>query len=289
MTAYAQASVMEDQINVDVDIRPYNSRHLDLVLYLPRSCRRFEDEIRKLVSGTVARGRVEIRITLEDTSQDSVRFEVDENRARAYYKALSQLEKMFSLESGINLDTLLGGKEMIRVSEGTRESETQWQVLSNALTTALAALDAMRSREGNNLAEDFEKRINFMEDELEKVKKLSKTIPLIYRERLLERIASLTSGVENLDPVRISQEAAMLADKSDISEEIVRAWSHSKQFRETILSDEPGGRKLNFLVQEFNREFNTMGSKAGKAELSHIIVGLKSELEKIREQVQNIE
>jgi uncharacterized protein (TIGR00255 family) len=130
--------------------------------------------------------------------------------------------------------------------------------------------------------DDIEKKVQEIETE-------AKGVPLVYKQRLMERIAWLTADAEGLDPVRISQEAAILADKSDVTEEITRLYSHIQQFRQVLESEEPGGRKLNFLIQEFNREFNTIGSKAGNASLSHRVVELKSELEKIREQVQNIE
>jgi uncharacterized protein (TIGR00255 family) len=147
----------------------------------------------------------------------------------------------------------------------------------------------MRAVEGENLVRDLEARMAFIETELATIEADALEIPEIYRQRLMERLARLTAGVETLDPVRLSQEVAILADKSDISEEIVRVYSHINQFREILASNEPAGRKLNFLIQEFNREFNTMGSKSSQAELSHRVVNLKSELEKIREQVQNIE
>lgn len=147
----------------------------------------------------------------------------------------------------------------------------------------------MRKAEGKNLYSDLSSRIDYIEKNLKQIEKDAADIPLIYKQRLMERISYLTSDTEELDPVRISQEAAILADKSDVSEEIVRLYSHIKQFRDILDSDNSQGRKLNFLIQEFNREFNTIGSKAGNASLSHRVVDLKSELEKIREQVQNIE
>ena len=147
----------------------------------------------------------------------------------------------------------------------------------------------MREKEGAFLANDLKQRLGFVEQSLDQIEADATGLVPLYRERLQERITALTKGVVELDAGRIAQEAAILADRSDISEEIVRAESHLKQFRSIMISEEPAGRKLNFLLQEFNREFNTMGVKAGNAEVSHIIVNVKSELEKIREQVQNVE
>jgi len=150
-------------------------------------------------------------------------------------------------------------------------------------------LNLMRKKEGENLYSDLASRMDYIEKNLVEIEKEAAKIPPVYKNRLMERISYLTSDTEGLDSVRVSQEAAILADKSDVSEEIVRLYSHIKQFRDILESEDSQGRKLNFLIQEFNREFNTIGSKAGNADLSHMVVDLKSELEKIREQVQNIE
>ena len=187
------------------------------------------------------------------------------------------------------LELLLADRDIIKPQKKSSDSELVWKALSSAVVAAVNDLDKMRKKEGDNLVFDFNERILFIENKLKIIEEYADTIPGIYKQRLMERISRLTQGVEELDSTRLAQEAAILADKSDISEEIVRAHSHIKQFRQIMASDEPGGRKLNFLIQEFNREFNTMGSKAGKPELSHVVVDLKSELEKIREQIQNIE
>ncbi len=184
---------------------------------------------------------------------------------------------------------VLAGKEMIRPVEKSNVSDQTWGVISSALVIALNDLDVMRQTEGDYLAKDLEQRLDDIGGRLNRIKTVADTLPVLAKERLMDRLSVLVEGPDILDPVRIAQEVALIADKSDISEEIVRAHSHLLQFRDCIHSDEPGGRKLNFLVQELNREFNTMGSKAGKTAISHEIVNLKSELEKIREQVQNIE
>ena len=150
-------------------------------------------------------------------------------------------------------------------------------------------LDAMRRVEGKNMALDFRQRLDAIETMLEEIGDHAALLPEMVRQRLKERIEALTHGVVEIDQTRIAQEAALLADRSDISEEIVRANSHIQQFRALMEDDTPAGRPLNFLLQEFNREFNTMGSKSGKATMSHIIVAEKSELEKVREQIQNVQ
>ncbi|MBF0412056.1 MAG: YicC family protein [Desulfamplus sp.] len=310
MTAYAEASHSENCIRCDVEIRSYNSRHLDIALYLPRSFSRYEDGIKKLISSKLSRGRIEIRIGIEDQSDEAVQFQVDIPRAQAYYRALVELKERldkvsldsgFSIKSDISIEQILEGKDMIKSAEKRQDDDLLiWETISKAVDSALDSLEAMRGNEGDNLAKDLMERINYIEDSLLKIESEAASMPQIYRDRLIERVAALIEtdnsakqSVTNIDhiidPVRLTQEVAILADKSDISEEIVRVKSHISLFRNIINSPEPGGRKLNFLLQEFNREFNTMGSKSGRAELSHIIVDLKSELEKIREQIQNIE
>ena len=289
MTAFAEASHTEAPITCNVEIRTYNSRHLDVALYLPRAFSRLEDGIKKQVGRYVARGRVEIRINLEEQAGDTPLFEVDMARAQGYYKALTTLRDEFQLEAPITLDQVLEGREMILAAEKETSAEQVEAVLTHAVDMALSGLDDMRTVEGRNLARDLLARMDDIENRMDVIETDAAALPGLYRQRLLDRMETLTNGVEGFDPIRLAQEAALLADKSDISEEIVRARSHIQQFRDIVDADEPGGRKLNFLIQEFNREFNTMGSKSGKAALSHTIVELKSELEKIREQVQNIE
>lgn len=289
MTAYSEAAFTENDISAEVEIRSYNSKNLDVALYLPPFCRRFEDGVKKMVAERLSRGRVEIRISVKDESQASTGFAVDEQRALAYFKALSALKNCLALDADITLDQVIAGRDMILDEEREPDFDLVWQVISATVVEALAQLEAMRAVEGENLVTDLEARMAFIETELATIAANAHEIPEIYRQRLMERLSRLTAGVETLDPVRLSQEVAILADKSDISEEIVRAHSHIKQFRKILASNEPAGRKLNFLIQEFNREFNTMGSKSSQAQLSHRVVNLKSELEKIREQVQNIE
>ncbi len=289
MTAFSQASHTSETLTVDVTIRSYNSKSLDMVCYFPESCQAFEEEVKKKIAKTHDRGRIEIRLSIKDEAKDLEQFEVDIEKAASYYQALKKMKEDLSLSSDITLDHLLTARNVIVPSRKETDMETLWKAVASCMETVSTNLDLMRRQEGKNLHTDLCARIEDIEKKVKGIEIEAKTIPLIYKQRLMERIAYLTSETEGLDPVRISQEAAILADKSDVSEEITRLYSHIKQFREILESDEPGGRKLNFLIQEFNREFNTIGSKAGNASLSHKVVDLKSELEKIREQVQNIE
>jgi len=289
MTAFSQASLTVETITADVTLRSYNSKYLDIACYLPELCQVFEEDIRKIIAKIHDRGRIEIKLSIRDEAKDLEQFEVDTPKVVSYYQALKKMKEDLGLSSDITLDHLLSARNVIVPSRKETDRESLWKAVAPCIETASAALDLMRRQEGKNLHVDLGARMDDIENKVKEIETDAKAIPFIYKQRLMERISFLTSETEGLDPVRISQEAAILADKSDVSEEITRLLSHIKQFRGILESGEPGGRKLNFLIQEFNREFNTIGSKAGNASLSHKVVDLKSELEKIREQVQNIE
>ena len=289
MTAFSRASKIHDTITADVTIRSYNSRHLDIAFYSPESCQVFEKDIKKIIAKTLARGRIEIKLFIRDDAKALDQFEVDEIKAISYFHALKKIKEDLNLSADISMENILSARNVIVPSEKDQDSKNMWKAIGPCVETAVINLDIMRREEGKNLYSDLSARIDYIEKNLKQIEKDAATIPLMYKKRLMERISYLISDTEGLDPVRISQEAAILADKSDVSEEIVRLYSHIKLFRDILDSDDSQGRKLNFLIQEFNREFNTIGSKAGNTSLSHTVVDLKSELEKIREQVQNIE
>jgi uncharacterized protein (TIGR00255 family) len=289
MTAFARAETTEETLMVLIEMRAYNSRHLDLVLRVPQSYNMLENKIKTIISKWVIRGRLEASIQIRDTSNETYSFEVNLPRAKAYHRALNQLKKSFNIGGDISLDLLAGAGEMIIAGETDKNPDELWPVIEACLLRALQDLDAMRRQEGRYLADDLTRRINYIKQCILNIEQESSDLVYYYQERLKSRIEALTKGLVELDPDRITQEAALLADKIDISEEIVRACSHIEQFLSIVDSDEPAGRKLNFLLQEINREVNTIGAKTGKALVSHLVVDVKTELEKIREQVQNIE
>jgi uncharacterized protein (TIGR00255 family) len=289
MTGFAAAEVSAGDIAVSVDIRAYNSRHLDIVLRLPSSYMVLEDKMKGLISRTIVRGRLEVKVQIKDGSEGTIAFEIDWARAKAMHGALVQLRDKLDLENDISVDHLLSVGGMIKPVEKVDESDDIWLTASQCLTRALEDLETMRCKEGDFIAKDLHARLEFIETCLSEIKADSNNLINQYQEKLKERIAALTQETVELDPGRLAQEAAYLADRSDISEEIVRAESHVKQFRQIMQSEAPGGRKLNFLLQEFHREFNTIGSKIGHAATSHKVVDVKAELEKIREQIQNVE
>jgi uncharacterized protein (TIGR00255 family) len=290
MTAFATAEKTVDELAVMVDIRSYNSRHLDIFLRLPAAYQpSLEEQLKALISHRVARGRIEVRVQIDDHADETAGLEIDHPRVRALVAALKELKSEFNLENEITLDLLVGAGGIFKPVDKVLNEDILWGALKECMGLALDDLDGMRRKEGDFIAEDIERRLDLISDCLRRIEKGSKDLPLQYQERLKERISSLTQNMIELDPARIAQEAAFLADRSDISEEIVRAASHLNQFRQIMNDVEPAGRKLNFLLQELNREFNTMGSKIGNAEMAHLIINVKSELEKIREQIQNVE
>ena len=289
MTAYALAERTKNKINVLAEIRSYNSRHLDIALRVAHGYSALEEKIKARINKGLARGRVEMSLQIKDDADEAYKFEVNIPKAKAYYDSLVQLKDQLNLPFDMSVDLLVREGGVIRPAEIDRDLETVWTVVNDCLDEALKNLVAMREKEGEMIAIDIAERINGIEKYLRQIEHVSNDLLAHYQQRLKERIATLTRGIVEIDPERIAQEAAFLADKSDISEEILRVRSHIKQFRAIMESEEPAGRKLGFLLQELHREFNTMGSKTESSHASHVIVEVKSELEKIREQLQNVE
>ena len=289
MTAYARAENSADAINASIEIRSYNSRHLDVSLRIMHGYSVLEEKIKALITEKIARGRIEVSLQINEGSDEAYNFEINIPKAKAYYDRLIQLKDQFDLHPEITVDLLVREGGVIRSVDIDRDMDAVWPIVRNCVDEALSNLIEMRKKEGEFITLDITNRINRIEESVHLIEKESSDLLNHYQQRLKERIVALTRGMVEIDLDRITQEAAFLADKSDISEEIVRVASHIKQFRTIMKSEEPAGRKLNFLLQELHREFNTMGSKTEKAHVSHIIVEVKSELEKIREQLQNVE
>lgn len=289
MTAFATVEKTTDDLSATVEMRSYNSRHIDIFLRIPSPYQFLEDKIKELISTRIARGRLEIRLQIEDHSKEAAALEIDDIRANALMTIFEELKSKFRLKHELTLDMLLNAGGIIKPVENLQNDEIIWPVVKNCIVLALDDLEAMRRKEGDFIAADFRGRLEYINDCLNRIRKGSANLITQYQQRLKERIAALTQNIVELDPARIAQEAAFLADRSDISEELTRAASHLNQFDQIMKAAEPAGRKLNFLLQELNREFNTMGSKIGDAAIAHLIIDVKSELEKIREQIQNVE
>jgi len=289
MTAFGRGESRGATLEVVVEVRSVNSKFLDLQVRLPAAYTALEERIKPVVAQRLTRGRVDVRFQLGDTAPEVGAFEVDWARARAYAEAVGRLREELGLPGELTLEWLAQVGGVLRPAEASPDLAARWPVMEEALVRALEALETMRAREGEALAADFHQRLDRIDDLRARIAQASEGQVERYAERLRTRIAELAGGQAPLDPARVAQEAAILADRSDIAEELVRAASHIRQFRAIMAADEPAGRQLNFLLQEFNREFNTMGSKAADSAVAHMVVEAKSELEKIREQVQNIE
>lgn len=289
MTGFARSEKTADAICIIAEIRSYNSKNLDINLRIPHDYLLLEERIRRCICDRVSRGRIEIRIEIKNNINNNKVFEIDKEKAASYYDALVSLKDILKIDSAIPFDIIAGAEGVIKPAADVKNIDEEWPLIHDALEDALLRLDDMRTKEGEFIAGNFIARFMGIEKLLTNIENESENLPFYYKERLKERISLLAGDVVELDPGRIAQEAAFLADRCDISEEIVRAKSHINQFYMIMNSGEPAGRKMNFLLQELTREFNTIGSKTEKASISHTVVDVKSEIEKIREQVQNIE
>jgi uncharacterized protein (TIGR00255 family) len=289
MTAFGRVEKTVEDHSYTVEMRSINRRYCEISVRMPKQLLPLEERIKKLVATKISRGRVDVVVKVKSGPQVVTQIELNLPLAKAYWRALKELNETLETEEKVGLQTLLGLEGLITATEPEVDLKKTWAPLSSCISEALEAVDAMRIFEGKAIYNDFQKRLESVEEGLSRIKALAPSVLSEYHSRLKERISVLTEGKVELDPNRLAQEAAFLADKSDITEEIVRAESHLKQFHSMMESEGPAGRALDFLLQELNREVNTMGSKGADAELSHMVVALKSELERIREQVQNIE
>jgi uncharacterized protein (TIGR00255 family) len=289
MTAFANTERTIDEISIKVEIRTYNSRHLDIQLRITPGYQVLEEKLKTLISRCVARGRVDVKLHIDDLSEAAAAFEVDEVRAKAYHQALKTLKKLLDLEGSVPMEWITARYDLIKPKEVESDVDKIWACLADCMQDVLVDINAMRQKEGAFIANDFRERLQFLKDSIDQIDSASSGLLEQYKQRLMERISVLTEQRVSLDEGRIEQEAAFLTDKSDISEEIIRIRSHLAQFEAIMAAEAPAGHKLNFLMQEINREFNTIGSKSAKTDISHLVVNVKAELEKIREQVQNVE
>jgi uncharacterized protein (TIGR00255 family) len=265
-----------------------NGRFLEVVPRLPRTLALRENDIKEILRRSVARGKINVFVTVDRETDGAAPVRVDVPAAKAYYRILNDLRKAVRLRQTVRLEHLLQFSDIFEPRELEQTDEQEWKITQTALEKALAQLVTMRRKEGGQLEKDFRSRIEMLLSLLDRIEETSRNQVPRERERLRERIAQLV-GDQNLDTGRLELEIALLADKLDVTEECVRFRSHVKFFLQAMGSEESAGRKLNFLIQEMNREANTIGSKASDTTIAHLVVQMKEELERIREQLQNIE
>lgn len=270
------------------EIRCVNNRFLDVKIKLPRGYAALEELIRKKVAGYHQRGRVDIVLNVQGDFSDLQKITVNADLATIYKNALNEMAKKLDIPADTTLSQLASYPDVMVREQQTEDLDSVWPTVGSALDEALHNCDLMRVEEGNSLLDDLRCRLQGFNENLEKIKKLIPTLIGKREASLRERLEKLLDNVD-LDPMRLSQEIAIMADKTDVTEELVRLFSHLSQFENFLTENGGVGRKLDFLIQEFLREVNTLASKINDAETAHLTVDLKSELEKIREQVQNIE
>ena len=295
MTGFGRGQYEDENFSITVEMKTVNHRYNEVAIRLPRFLNPLEDKIRKTILKTVNRGRIDVFINADYTSSENCTLKVDKNLAVAYHKALQEVGSAIGLEeltlnSAQEVMYLSRCQDVINVKEGFFDVETVWHKVEQAVNEALKNLVAMRETEGGNIYGDFIYRADLIAEKLTQIEARSPMVVEEYQAKLTERLNNLLADHNiTVEPERLLQEVAIFADRASITEEIVRLKSHIKQFKNIINSDQPVGRKLDFLIQEFNREANTIASKANDYTLAQIVVEIKAEIEKIREQIQNIE
>jgi len=288
MTGYGRAQYMDEEMKITVEIKSVNHRFLEPFVKLPRKYSLLEERIKDLLRTELNRGRIDIWIGIEELSSQSGVLKVDKNLAIDYYNSLRELAELVGISPEITLYQLSCMEGVISLQEQDVDLESIWAKISQPFHEALEQVVSMRSREGERLQEELLSRAAILADILLEIEARAPEVVEAYSIRLQDRISNFARDID-VDPNRLATEIAVFAEKSDITEEIVRFKSHLSQLKESIRSREPVGRKMDFLMQELNREINTIGSKSPDLTVSQKVVEAKSEIEKMREQVQNIE
>ena len=288
MTGYGIGRKVISLGRVTAEARSHNHRYLDISLKLPKKLYSLETQIKEMVKAHFSRGRFDISIEMDSGGKAQFKLEPNIEVAQMYLHALETLKSKLNLTGEVSLDLISREKDVITAKEVEGSVTPLWEEISGVLLSCLEALEAMRKSEGRNLAIDLEGRLKRIARHMEEVKSRSPSILEAYRKRLSERLAEMTEGME-IDRWRLHQEVAYFAERSDITEEVVRIDSHLRQFGQMLESDEPIGRKMDFLLQELHREVNTISAKANDVIISQKVVEIKAELERMREQIQNIE
>ncbi len=288
MTGFGRGEVVENDVEITCEIRTLNHRFLDISLRLPKILTTFENEIRDLIRSRLLRGRVEASIELKGEEPTIEHLQIDKALASKIYQLLNELKNEFKIDEPIKLAYLLNYPDIITAQISHEIDEKIWPAVRRALNMALDDLTDMRLREGNEIKKDLRKRIENLNQVIEKIEERTRGRSKEEFEKLKERIETLIVN-ENLDEDRLEMEIALLADRVDVTEECIRFKSHNSYFMELLDNEEIAGRKLNFLLQEMHREANTIGAKCNDAQIAHWVVEVKEEVEKLREQIQNIE
>jgi uncharacterized protein (TIGR00255 family) len=290
MTGYGRGDCSQDGFKVTVEVSSVNRKQAEISINLPREMEILEGQIREAVNKVVARGRLTVRVVLHaGASNQAARMHLNVPLAKGYFRELTRLSRQLKLPGSVTLDHLVRAPGVFQTDEDLVVEEDFAPAVSKALSKALTQMLRMRQREGGHLLQDLVRRIGTMRKAVEHIQKQAPQVSARYRQQLLERIKSAGLTELGREDDRLQKEVVYFADRSDISEELTRLQSHFKQFEDCRKSVDPVGRTLDFLAQEMNREINTIGSKANDSLISQAVVTLKTELEKFREQAQNVE
>jgi uncharacterized protein (TIGR00255 family) len=287
MTGFGRAEIEEDNIRFSVEINTVNNRFLEYQMRLPKSLSQLENDIKLLLGSKFSRGKIMVTVN-QDQEQPDGAIVLDEARADAYFRIYQLLRERYALKGDLNMHDFASMPDLVKVEKEEEDLERIWNVLKKAITKAADAAVAMRSIEGANLVRDMLSRVMEISKVTGEIEMLSGQNVKAYQTRLKDRIGELLQGVE-VDEERIAVEVALWADKSDITEECVRLKSHLDQFESSLTESGPVGKRLNFILQELNRETNTIGDKSAFYEISRRVITVKEEVERLREQIQNIE
>lgn len=288
MTGFGRGNYSEGSIEVVTEIRAVNHRFLDMFIKLPKIYSCFEPQIRKIVSDKISRGKFEVTVTRTGAKGPLTELSVDNDLAGRYYQCLIELKNSYNLAGEITISDMLTLKEIISAVDNVEGLELEWGAIEKSLRCALASLDEMRKAEGAALWKDIETRLISIRTTVDLITPMVEQVSSEARVKLEKKVREMTGGLEINDD-RMLQELALIAERSDVSEELTRLKSHVEQFLAFGKNGSPLGRKLDFLLQELHREINTLGAKSASTDISSQVVHIKTEVEKIREQTQNIE
>lgn len=288
MTGFGRGTLEDENQSFIVEMKSVNHRYCDLNVKMPKSLMLLEDKIRKVILQRINRGKVDIIVTQRSSDNCGIKAVLDEELADSYVKCFNRIKEKYNIKENIPLSLVAKLPEVIILKKEEEDVEHIWKYLSQALNDALSMLVDMREKEGEKLARDLSKKCNYILNLLIEVENNSQKVVEDYRNKLSQRLKSLLEEYP-VDESRVEMEVALFADKSSIDEEIVRLNSHIIQFQKTLTAEEPVGRKLDFILQEMNREANTIASKSTNLNITKSILEIKNEIEKIREQIQNVE
>lgn len=288
MTGFGRATFEDDSRSFTVEIKTINHRYCDINLKMPKSLISIEDKIRSTIQKKINRGKVDVFINLTTYDKKDIRTVFNETLADSYVECLQSIKNRYDIKDNISLSLVAKFPEVVTIEQQEEDIERLWKSLEVPLNEATDMLLKMRQIEGNKLQENIIEKCNNIKKVLDNIEERAPLVPITYKQKLQERLKELLQDC-NIDENRVAAEVAILADRACIDEEIVRLNSHIIQMQETLNLDESIGRKLDFIIQEMNRETNTIASKANDLNISNLAISIKNEIEKIREQIQNIE